>query len=263
MGFGDWRAPFPFRFGGGAHKTVQTFYQQARASRPDMLRGGEGTNVDIENKTIARIMAAAWRDTERRVASGNPSKLSNARRPVVFPDSGETEELSALERWERIFGIVPRHDQSERSRRAAVKSRMVSYTSANLAAVTDAMIAVFGDWFISVTTNSVDDIDYAGRSPAGSVYAYWSAGGLTFSADYPGQYDAAVPWRTGLAIVCINMRPPAATEQREIDAKTGEALRTLDAMLPAWMSGVVSQWAPDQTEPGFYLDVSHIGLTAL
>jgi hypothetical protein len=66
------------------------------------------------------------------------------------------------------------------------------------------MIAVFGDWFISVTTNSVDDIDYAGRSPAGSVYAYWSAGGLTFSADYPGQYDAAVPWRTGLAIDVVD-----------------------------------------------------------
>lgn len=263
MGFGDWRAPFPLRFGGRAHETVQTFYAQARAARPDMLRGGEGTHVDIENKTMARMMAAAWRDTERRVASGDPSKLSNAQRPVTFPDTGETEDLSALERWERIFGIVPRFGQSERARRAVVKSRMVSYTSTNRAAVTDAMIAVFGDWFISVTTNSVDDIDYAGRVPAGSVYAYWGNGTLTYSAEYPGQYDAAVPWRTGLAITCINMRPPASTPQRDIDARTGEALRTLDAMLPAWMSGVVSQWAPDQTAPGFYLDVSHIGLTAL
>ncbi len=262
MGLGDWRSPFPLRFGGNTHRLVDTFYKAMQASRPDMLTGGEGTEVDIENKAAARLLAMGWRATERRVAQRDPMKLSALATPVKFPD-GTIESISMLERWERLLQIVPARGASDRARRAAVAGKLRGQTSTTLTAVTDAMISIFGSWFVSVSENSVDEVDYVGRATPGNVMAYWADSGFTFTDEYPGAYDADDSWTTGLAIIGIHFQPPAAVEQSLIDAKVRQANGILDDMLPAWMWGVVSQMASDAPDTGFFLDISSLDLTAL
>ena len=122
---------------------------------------------------------------------------------------------------------------------------------------------VFGPWFKGVFESDITDVHYAGKVPPGNVHAYWANGSFTFSADYPGEYDASKPWRSGLAIINVGFQPPASTPQATIDETRSRALEVLDAMLPAWMSAVLSQWAPGQTNAGFFLGVSQLGLTAL
>lgn len=262
MAIGSWKSPFPLRFGGGATRTVDTFYKIMQASRPDILRGGEGTEVDVENKAAARLLAVGWRATERRVAQRNPLALSSLQTPVTFPD-GTTESLSMLERWERILHLTPRLDESEQARRAAVASALLGQTSTNLRGVTDAMRAIFGSWLVSITENHVEDVDYSGKSPAGSVVAHWGTNAFVFSAEYPGSYDADYPWYSGVEHICVNIQPPDAVAQDEIDTKASKALAVLDDMLPARMSATISQLAPDQANPGFFLNVSFLNLTAL
>jgi hypothetical protein len=262
MGFGDWRAPFPFRFGGGAHNLIATFYRTMQAARPDALTGGEGTQVDVENKTAARILAAGWRATQRRIAQRDPMKLSALATPVTFPD-GTIESISPLERWERMLQIVPPRGATARARRSAVAGKLKGQTSTTLTAVTDAMRAVFGSWLVSVTENDVGDVDYAARPTPGDVQAYWADGAYVFSADYPGNYSAAFPWYTGLAILGINIQPPASVEQALVDARKQQAAGILEDMLPAWMLADISQIAADAPGVGFYLDISPLDLTAL
>jgi hypothetical protein len=262
MALGSWKAPFPLRFGGGTRKVIDAFYKQLQASRPDVLRGGEGTHVDVENKALARLLETGWRATQRRVAQRDPMKLSALQRPVTFPD-GTVESLSMLERWERILLLTPRPEAGERERRAAVKARLVGQTSTNRQAVTDAMTAIFGSWFVEIVENDVDEVDYAGRATPGTVRAHWGDSGTTFSIDYPGEYDANWPWRTGLAVIAVVIEPPAATPREDIDAKKGQARATLDEMLPAWMVATVSEIAPDATGSGFFLDISPLDITAL
>ncbi len=259
-----WMSPIPFRVGGRGHATIQGFYNSMRSNRTAALQGAKNvTEVDIENKVAARMLAVAWRETNRRVNQRDPLKLSFARRPVKLPGSDVTELLSPLERQERFLGLTPETTQSYQDRRAAVAARVASAASSARAQVSTAMSAIFGPWFKGVFENHIGDVDYAGKAPVGQVHAYWATSSFTFSSTYPGEYDAARPWTTGLAIINIGIQPPAATAQSDIDAKTTKALDTLDAMLPAWMSAAVSQWAPGQTTPGFFLGVSYLGLTAL
>jgi hypothetical protein len=262
MAIGSWKAPFPLRFGGGTRKVIDAFYKQMQASRPDMLTGKEGTHVDLENKAAARMLEAGWRSTARRVAQRDPLALSTLKRPVTFPD-GHVESLSMLERWERILRLTPRPEAGLRERRATVKARQVGQTSTSRQAVTDAMVAIFGSWFVSLVENDVDDVDYAGRPTPGNVHSHWGDSGTVFDANYPGEFDASWPWRTGLAIIAVVIQPPAATAQEDIDAKVGQAIATLDEMLPAWMLATISQLDPTQTSSGFFLDVSPLDYTAL
>ena len=264
MGCTGWMSPIPFRVGGRGHATVEGFYKSMRSNRIAALQGAKDTTeVDIENKVAARLLALAWRETNRRVQQRDPLKLSFAQRPVKLPGSSATELLSPLERAERFLGLTPESSQSFQDRRAAVAARVSSAASTTRANVSLAMAAIFGSWFKGVFENHISDVDYAGKAPPGNVHAYWATGSFTFSADYPGQYDASKPWTTGLALLNVGIQPPVATAQSDIDAKTTKALDTLDQMLPAWMSAAISQWAPGQTTPGFFLGVSYLGLTAL
>jgi hypothetical protein len=208
------------------------------------------------------MIAVGWRDTERRLAQADPRRLSDRKRPVKFPD-GTTENLSMLERWERILVIRPRPEDSVTARRRAIHGRLRGYASCSLADVSGAMGAIFGDWFQGVFENNISDVDYAGKATPGNVHAYWGTGAFTFSADYPGEYDATKPWTSGLAVINVGFLPPASASQEQIDSAVGQALEVLDDMLPAWMSGVITQWGPGQTSAGFYAGVSLVGLTAI
>lgn len=263
MGTFGWKAPFPLKFGGRPGARIDAFYRSMQNGRVTALNGGEGTEVDIENKTAARLLGVAARETARRVNQRDPLKLSAMQRPVKDPETGITELISPLERAERIFGIHVVPGASLRSRRLAVKAKVVSYTSTTLEQVSLAMGGVFGSWLKGVFESDISDVHYAGKVPPGNIHAYWATNAFTFSADYPGEYDATKPWRTGLAVINVGFLPPANTSQDLIDDLRSKALMTLDDMLPAWMSAVLSQWGQGQTSSGFFLGISHLGLTAL
>lgn len=265
---GDWRAPFPLRFGGNAHTRVATMLATIRAARPDMLTStGESSEVDLKNKVMARMLAAGLRATERRVAQRDPRKLTALVRPVTFPD-GAQETVSVLRRWERILGLTPARGALPPARRAAVWGAIASVTSARRSSVETAMQGVFGAWYVGLGENRTADVDYPGRSPAGDVTAYWPTAQAalpdTFhDAEYPGRYDPSLGWYSAVCHIAVLFQPPAGADPARVDALRGKALQVLDDMLPAWMSATVSQLAPDQTASGFYLGVSYLGLTAL
>jgi hypothetical protein len=267
MALGTWRSPFPLRFGGNTHQRVTVFYETVKAARPTMLRGEDGSEVDLENKVMARMLAAAWRDTERRVAQRDPRKLSELARLVTLPD-GTQRTMTSVERWERVLGLVPARDASPRERRLAIFGAVVSTSSTRRSAVETAMRGLFGSWYLGLGENDVDDVDYPGRSPTGSVSAHWPTtdpGGVDafHTSEYPGTYHADWSWRSGLCILAVLIRPPATVAQATVDVLAGKALQVLDDMLPAWMSATVSQLAPESTEAGFFAGVSLVGLTAI
>lgn len=254
----------PFKLGGGRSETVRAMHEIVVNGRPLVLRdGGDGTEVQAEDRTMARMLAVGWRDSERRRKQGDPMKLSAEVRPVKDPATGEVEALSVLERWEKILGLRAWDRDALVDRRRAVAARLRGYTSNTVATINGAMGAVFGPWFLSVEENDIADVDYAGKAPPGNVQASWADSGYTFSADYPGIYNATYPFSSGLARITINFVPPQNTDQSDVDAKASKALEVLDAILPAWMSATTSQWAVDQTTGGFLADLSLIGLTAI
>lgn len=254
----------PFKLGGNRGETVRAMHDVVTGGRPLVLRdGGDGTEVQAEDRTIARMLAVGWRDSERRRKQGDPMKLSANVRPVKDPATGDVEALSMLERWERILGIRSWDRDALADRRRAVAARLRGYTSNAVANINGAMGAVFGSWFLSVEENDVGDVDYAGRVPPGNVHASWATNAFTFSAQYPGRYNATFPFYSGLARIVVNFVPPLNTDQSDVDAKASKALEVLDAILPAWMSATTSQWATSQSGSGFYADVSLIGLTSI
>lgn len=262
MNFG-WKSPFPRRFGGGTENPVDSFYRSMQNARPTVLRSASAqSDVDTENQIAARILAIGWNETARRVAQADPTKLGLDQRPVVYPGNAR-EVISPLERWERIFVIRPADTASPAERRAAVAARAKGVVATTRSAVLDACKAIFGSWLQTFTENSVKDVDYSGKSPAGSVQAEWGTSTTTFSADYPGHYDASWPWTTGLAVVTAHILPPASVPQADVTLAVEKCLTALDDLLPAWMSATVSQWGPGQTQPGFIVGTSEVGLTAL
>lgn len=130
------------------------------------------------------------------------------------------------------------------------------------------MAGVFGGWYVGLGENDVADVDYPGRSPAGTVTAYWPVVQAplpdTFhDAQYPGRYSLTYPWRSDLCHIAVLFQPPASADPARVATLRGKALQVLDDMLPAWMSATVSQLAPGQSGGGFVLGVSYLGLTAL
>lgn len=234
-----------------------------RQARPDMLRGEEGTEVDLEAKVAARLFAAGWRATERRTAQRDPAKLSALRRPVVLPGATAATLLSPLERWERILGLTPAAQASLTERRAAVKAKLVATASTRRAAVVETLGAIFGSWLVEVREFSASDVDYAGRVPAGTLHAFWASALFAFSAEHPGEFSSSWPWSSALCSITVEVRPPAATEPALARDAVGKAIRALDEQLPAWMGFVISQQPPEQTAAGFYLDTSLLDETAL
>lgn len=260
---GSWKSPLPLRLGGGGHRLVEGFYKGMRAARPEALRGDPGTEVDIENRMAARMLAQSWRSTERRVLQRDPLKLSIDQRPVASPVTGALSNLSMMQRWEAILGVTPGPDASETDRRRAIAGRIAGSTSARLQSITAAMQTVLGSWFVGIVVNRVSDVDYPGRVPAGSVQASWPTPQLGFSSDSPGSFNPTYPWSSGLAKITVTYTPPVSADPLVVKRLREQVALVLDDILPAWMAFSLSQLAVGTTSAGFHLGVSPLGLTAL
>lgn len=258
-----WKAPLPFKLGGGGDALVDSFYRAMRNARPEALRSSDPTSeVDIENQVAARMLALGWRETQRRVLQRDPRKLGIGTRPVNLAD-GTRSTTSRLERMEAILGLHVSDSSTLRERRANVYAKVVAIVSTTRSNVASTASAIFGSWLQTITENRVTDVDYAGKVPAGTVHANYGTNATVFSANYPGEFNATYPWRSGLAVVDVHILPPASVPQDVVTATTEKFLTALDDILPAWMAGVVSQWGPGQTLAGFYADISLVGLTAI
>ena len=262
MAFG-WKRPTPFKLGGRVGEPVDTFYKSIQSGRPEALRGGPGTEIDAKNMATARLLAIAWRDTQRRTLQGDPTRLTSARRDYVDGDTGKHFYKSVLERWEAFLRIRPSDASSEADRRAAVTGRLVGLGPNTRSGIDTAMVGVFGSWYQGLSENKISDVNYAGKVPAGNVKAYYGAMATAFNADMPGEYNSTYPWSTGLAIISVNILPPASVPQATISALVAKGLQVLDAMLPAWMAGGISQFATGQTSAGFFCDLSKLDFTSL
>lgn len=260
---GTWRAPLPLRLGGKGHQRISDMMAVVEANRGSLLQGDENRFIEAENRMIARMLATGLRAVGRRVAQRDPASLSEYQRPVTLPGESEPQQLSPLERWERVLGLGWLSLRSPQARRAIVKARFLSQTANTLQVVTDTMAALLGSWFVEVTSRSVNDIDYDGRPTPGESHAFWGELGFTFSAQYPGAYRETQPWYSALAFVTVVVRPTATARRAEIDQKVGEAQRILGDLLPAWAVGVLSVLDPEQESAGFYADVSLVDYTAL
>lgn len=253
----------PFKLGGRVGEPVDAFYRTIQAGRPEALRGGAGTEIDAKNMATARMLAIAWRDTQRRTLQGDPTRLTSARRDYVDGNTGAHAMKSVLERWEAFLKISPSDGASDYDRRAAVTGRLVGQGPNTRSGIDTAMIGIFGSWYQGISENKISDIDYAGKVPPGNVKAYYGLPGTVFSADFPGQYSVTYPWSSGLSLITINVQPPQAVPQTTINALIAKALQALDGMLPAWMAVGISQLAAGQNTAGFFCDISKLDFTSL
>ncbi len=241
MAIGSWKAPLPLRLGGGGTRDVDAAYKMIRANRPEILRVDQGSTsmVEVENKAMARLASVGWRAIRRRVNQWNPDRLNSAVRPVSNPETGAVEDLSPLERWERILGVPPRYGSSLAERRANVKAKFISTTSNARGAIEEAMQGVFGSWYTDILRGTVNDVDYSGKSPAGTRVAKWLDNVFVFNADYPGEYDANYPWMSTLSCIIVRFTPPQSADDNAIRERVSKAAAVLDDMLPAWATASI------------------------
>lgn len=260
---GTWKSPFPFRLGGKSHQATEDYYNMLRSGRSTVLSKEDGY-ADLEDRATARMFSAVHRANEQaKNEIIDPNRLTERQRDVTFPDTGETETISMLERWERILGIVPDPRAQLPERKQAVAGKLVTSVGNKKSAIETAMRNVFGDWFHSVVYNEIEDVDYSGKSPAGTVQAHWASAIFTFDAEYPGSYHADYPWYSGLFHFAVWHQPPSSADEDGIRRLEAKALEVLADMIPAWMSATISRIYPGATATGFYVGISGVGLTAL
>ena len=256
-----WQAPLPLQLGGGGTDLVKLYYDVIKSNQSDILCADDGF-ADIEHQAAARVMATLHRLVELSAKQRIPKHMTNTTRTVSFPEGGSAK-LSILQRWERILGIRPLSNATERQRREEIAAYIHAHAGARKDQIESAMRGIFGTWFVGLGENDITDVDYSGKVPTGTIKAYWADNAYVFSADYPGEFNATYPWYSGLAHIVVAYAPPASVSLEEIRELDEKALRILDTILPAWMSVTISKLIGGQTAPGFYIGISGVGLTAL
>lgn len=218
-----WTNPMPVRFGGGGRRLVVDLFATARDGTGSLLNGGEGTETYLENQVIARMMASGWRSARCRAAQADPRKLSTARRRVVSPD-GVVENLSPLERWERILGIRPSPTSTPTARRLAVFNRRALRGRSDRAELLTLVARVFGTWETRV----------AEYSTAGMTATMVTWPDALNTAAYPGQLPYAdYTWTSTIYYFTLTVYAPAGTTQEAKDARKAEMASLLEDVLPA------------------------------
>lgn len=253
---GTWRSPLPMRLGGNGHKRIGDVYNGLRASRPSILKGEEWSEVDLEDKALARLINTGFRAVDRRVSQNSPLKLLDLERPVTNPDDGTVTTTSMLKRWESILGTLPPSGADPAFRRQLIAGKRAAY-DCSVAGVSTVVSKVFGSWPTTVKTL---DFSYI---VSGAASAHWATPSFTFTADYPGSYNANYPWYSKLARIVVEYTPPTQATKNEITYRVSSASRILDDLIPAWCQFGFSQSAGTSYPTGFILNVSQLNATAL
>lgn len=118
----SWTNPLPMRMGGKSRVRLRDLYAMAVGASGSLLAGDDGTETDLENRVIARMIVLGFRAARSRALQGDPLRLSEHARLVKYPD-GTTEVVSPLVRWERILRLRPSPSATVTERRRAVAER--------------------------------------------------------------------------------------------------------------------------------------------
>lgn len=227
---GGWQTPMPARVGGGAARLIADLYATAKAGGGSLLNGEPGTETDVENMVIARTIAIGWRIAQAYAVQGDPRKLSAERRPVTFPD-GHTEEISPLERMERIHELTPLPNDTLTQRRFRVYMHERLQGRADSGALWRLFADVFGDWAVTWTEYTAAD------ATVGTMF--WPGGANTPA--YPGSPPTGtLTWANVLLTLFLTVNVPTDTSTAELTRKQALFAELIDLVLPAALDCNVS-----------------------
>ena len=193
-----------------------------------------GTLVHCENLSLARTLSAVW--------YRGPEKL----RANMTP--GRSDER--LEYWATVLGIpFGPNDQ-----RWQVRQRCAAHYQATrgptLQNVTDAVTALLGDAFVSITTTVGSDL---ATPPDVTYWPGINAGPSTYSL-------GGGAWLSTRCHMVVNVSQPSGMSDGEFLQLTNVQLfQLLDRMLPIWAT---FNWSTNATY-GFLVGVSRIGFDGL
>ena len=217
----SWANPFPRRFGGGATKLVDDLYATARGGTGSLLNGDTGTEIDLENRVISRMVSIGWRAAQGRALQADARKLSDIPRRVVFPD-GTVEDISPLARQERILGLRPALGADVTARRMAVHRKRILNGRADRGSLY-ALLAIACDGWPFVWAKKV-------TPDVGPLDAKWPDGAGTPA--YPGD-SWVTDWTSIVGTALITVSAPSTATQAQRDARMAAVTELLDAILPA------------------------------
>lgn len=204
MPFGGY-FPYPRRFGGGRPR-LRLVHDALNAARGTALDASNtSTIVWVENMAHARAITFDGYGTNDRLCNQcNPDRMT-----------------SMLSRWEKILGIRPSPDATEKSRRAVVKVRFQRFLDATAlhTRIVSTLKDALGDVFVQV-----------------EYISYANAVINVPDATYPwGTANAAAPWSSTTALMLVLCQKPAGYTEGDYYTAIAKAHPALEQIMPAWM----------------------------
>lgn len=239
---GTWRAPMPFKVGGGGHKHVTQAYNKINANLGTALAHDWGTVNNIQTVAEARAIALIHRAADRRYNQADPNKTS-----------------TLLERWEAILGITPSTSDTEYDRRKRVSARLHRNHNATYQGLLDIVREAFEDggstsaWTVGYQNATHLDAD---------EYLVWAS-------TWPAATDAPVDpivWASGACHLVIEYIRPTGFTDEEVDKKRAAALEALEEFAPVWCTFALSETQSTGTNAnnfGFFLDQPNLDVACL
>jgi hypothetical protein len=180
-----------------------------------------GSTIYCELEAYAMAIASAW-DTGRRLACQfDPLRMSDF-----------------LPRWEKIFGLRPRVEDSAVDRRRMVARKFVQIGQMpNASAITDLLNDILPSTFVGLVYTASGDAEV--HVPLGATIP----GGIT---------AAAGDWASSVAFLAIETDQPATMTDAEYRSEVGTTYAWLEDALPAWVE--YGEFLDGAGGIGFFLD---------
>lgn len=232
-------APQPERYGGGKRRLQYILDALVHASENEIGLDASGppyvtpaAPTWIEDMATARMLDCAWGTNARAANEFDPQRTQ-----------------SMLERWERIFGIVPPPDSTPVSRRRRLLFCFQAFgKDPTYPQVRDDLAFLAGSTFIAIeaTSSTVGPSWY----PGVSTNPYTEDGTVTAGA---GLFD----WWSNVLHLKVHVQRPTGMSAATYAANVAEINRYLDGVLPAWCT-----WSVYETS-GFHLDEANVDVESL
>ncbi len=235
MGYGGY-FPYPRRFGGGK-PTLHVVHESLNAARGSALdASNSSTIVWVENMAYARaITFDGFGINERLANQWDPDRMT-----------------AFLGRWEKIFGIVPPPNSTEKERREKVKLRFQRFIDACAfhSRLRARLVQELGNFFVAI---EYIDVNNAIVHVPDDTYPW-------------GTMVDGYPWYSTVAHILVLLQKPTGANESEFYTAAGKVPMACDGLIPAWCT---LDWyrAPATSVPitvsggpsqaGFYLDNEH------
>jgi hypothetical protein len=228
MSTGGWKTPFPIRFGGRAHESVEDAYESLRANVGDAMTDDDDSASDAEIQATARLLSHADSYLEAFANQSDPRALS-----------------SLLSRWETILAVQPSVNDSNATRRARVASRLLTAYTASSEGIDAIAREAFYPW--RTRAHYLD---------ASDAVMYWPGGN-----SHP-DYD----WYSTTAYILVEYELPTGASAESAASRWAVCKRALDEFAPAWTTFDYTETQSTGTYAGvlgFYLGQPNLDVSVL